>query len=76
MAREVGTMCSVTYSLPKEELEQHGLAQDGCKMDASAILFTSVKEARASRAMLHQKEIKGSIVWAHQLGVEGSKTQK
>ena len=33
-------------------------------MDALAILYSSVKEAHAYIAMLHQKEIKGGIVWA------------
>ncbi|KAB1220994.1 Caffeic acid 3-O-methyltransferase 1 [Morella rubra] len=36
-----------------------GLAQDGCRMDASAVLYTSVKSAHASVAMLHQKKIRG-----------------
>ncbi|KAF1897278.1 hypothetical protein Lal_00034981 [Lupinus albus] len=74
-AKEIGTVCSIKYPLPRKDLE-HGLLQDGCILEASAVLYTSVKLARAAVASLHKKEIGGGTVWARQLGGEGSKTQK
>ncbi|KAF1885473.1 hypothetical protein Lal_00029362 [Lupinus albus] len=100
-AKEIGTVCSIKYPLPRKDLDHDkiftfvfyflqsdvkdgrhnigifpGLLQDGCVLEASAVLYTSVKLARAAVASLHKKEIGGGTVWARQLGGEGSKTQK
>ncbi|KAH9602356.1 hypothetical protein KSS87_020021 [Heliosperma pusillum] len=75
-AKKIDGVCSVTYPLPKDELGQHGLHQDGCRMGAAAVLYASVRSACACVAALHQKEVNGGSVWARQLGGEGSKVQK
>ncbi|XP_020573020.1 RNA-binding protein 28, partial [Phalaenopsis equestris] len=75
-AGEAGSICSITYPFPKEELDHHGLARDGCKLEVASVLYRSVKVARLAVAMLHQQEIMGGCIWARQLGGEGSKARK
>ncbi|KAL7591250.1 hypothetical protein Lser_V15G34637 [Lactuca serriola] len=76
IAKECGSVSSITYPLPKDETTHHGLFQDGCRLGSSSIVYTSVKSARACVAKLHQKNLSGATVWARQLGGEGSKVQK
>ncbi|KAH9316193.1 hypothetical protein KI387_024820, partial [Taxus chinensis] len=75
-ARKAGPVESITNPLPEIELQTHGLARDGCKMGAVAVLYVSVKSACQAVAGLHQQVIQGGVVWARQLGGEGSKTSK
>ncbi|EHA8590310.1 RNA-binding protein 28 [Cocos nucifera] len=63
LAGKIGTICSINYPLPKEELELHGLARDGCKLEASAVLYTSVKSACDAVKKLHQKEGSKTRKW-------------
>lgn len=47
-----------------------GLAKDGCKQGAAAIVYTSVKAAHLAVASLHKQIQGGGLVWARQLGGE------
>lgn len=75
-AKKVGSVESVQSSLSPQELKSRGLEKDGCKMGAAAVVYTSVKAASRAVASLHQKTIGGGIVWARQLGGEGSRPRK
>lgn len=75
-AKNIGSVESLQSSLSPEELKGRGLEKDGCKMGAAAVVYTSVKAASLAVATLHQKSIGGGIIWARQLGGEGSKPKK
>jgi len=75
-AKKAGPIESVTDPLPEYELQSHGLAKDGCKAGAVAVLYVSVRSARQVVATLHQQKIEGGLIWARQLGGEGSKLTK
>lgn len=75
-AKKAGPIESVTDPLPVYELQSHGLASDGCKAGAVAVLYVSVRSACQVVATLHQQKLVGGLVWARQLGGEGSKLKK
>ncbi|CAM6106981.1 unnamed protein product [Calypogeia fissa] len=75
-AKKAGPVETVQKSMTELELNSRGLAKDGCKPRAAAIVFLSVKAARQAVALLHQKTIAGATVWARQLGGEGSKLKQ
>ncbi|KAL2612899.1 hypothetical protein R1flu_024591 [Riccia fluitans] len=76
VAKTVGPVESVQRTMSEHELHSRGLAKDGCKPRAAAIVFLSVKVAMQAVAALHTKSFGGSAVWARQLGGEGSKLKK
>ncbi|KAG6540867.1 hypothetical protein Mapa_017741 [Marchantia paleacea] len=73
VAKTVGPVESVQRTFSEIELHSRGLAKDGCKPRAAAIVFLSVKAANQAVAALHTKSVGGGVVWARQLGGEGSK---
>ncbi|BBN17317.1 nucleolar protein 4 [Marchantia polymorpha subsp. ruderalis] len=73
VAKTVGPVESIQRTFSEIELHSRGLAKDGCKPRAAAIVFLSVKAANQAVAALHTKSIGGGVVWARQLGGEGSK---
>ncbi|KMZ60112.1 putative RNA-binding protein [Zostera marina] len=75
LAKEIGLVVSVCNPLAKQEIYDHGLSQDGCKLNAVPVIFKYVSSARVAVTKLHQQEIKGGLVWARQLGGEGAKTK-
>ncbi|KAL3680177.1 hypothetical protein R1sor_023133 [Riccia sorocarpa] len=76
VAKTVGSVESVQRNMSEHEINSKGLAKDGCKPRAAAIVFLSVKAAMQAVAALHTKSIGGGVVWARQLGGEGSKLKK
>ncbi|CAN5962734.1 unnamed protein product [Sphagnum jensenii] len=75
-AKKLGSVEEVRHPLEDIELVSRGLAKDGCKQMAAAIVYVSVKEACHAVASLHQKMIGNGVLWARQLGGEGSKLKK
>jgi nucleolar protein 4 len=75
-AKKLGSVEEVRHPLEDIELVSRGLAKDGCKQMAAAIVYVSVKEACHAVASLHQQMIGNGVLWARQLGGEGSKLKK
>lgn len=75
-AKKAGPIETTQKTMTELELNSRGLAKDGCKPRAAAIVFLSVSAARQAVALLHQKTIGGGVIWARQLGGEGSKLKQ
>jgi nucleolar protein 4 len=69
-AKKLGSVEEVRHPLEDIELVSRGLAKDGCKQMAAAIVYVSVKEACHAVASLHQQMIGNGVLWARQLGGE------
>ncbi|KAJ7543705.1 hypothetical protein O6H91_09G049400 [Diphasiastrum complanatum] len=76
VAKKAGSVETTQNSLTKEELDFHNVAKDGCKLPAASVVYTSVRSANQAVAALHQQQVKGCLIWARQLGGEGSKLKK
>eukprot|EP00271_Cylindrocystis_brebissonii_P008005 TRINITY_DN22008_c0_g1_i1.p1 TRINITY_DN22008_c0_g1~~TRINITY_DN22008_c0_g1_i1.p1 ORF type:complete len:961 (-),score=277.25 TRINITY_DN22008_c0_g1_i1:346-3228(-) len=76
-ARQVAATCEVaTRLLNSAELEDHGLARDGCTADALQLVFPSVQKALQAVASLHGQQLPGGTLWARQLGGEGKSLRR